>query len=200
MEEIATLPVGTVAHVPRAVRTQLATVLTDCLQAARNEGLWGFVRLMLLAKSVLRSPPRGGRKKRYVVSACIGARIRRWQQGELVALWREAREKGRPRTATCGTEALARRNARRALRLAAEGRYGDAMQSLGSPGCASPADSEALKEMLARHPPADLPPWDDSLPPPLVVDREAVMLALGSFTQGSSPGAPSFALNTLLTP
>ena len=105
MEEIATLPVGTVAHVPRAVRTQLATVLTDCLQAARNEGLWGFVRLMLLAKSVLRSPPRGGRKKRYVVSACIGARIRRWQQGELVALWREAREKGWPRTATCSTEA-----------------------------------------------------------------------------------------------
>ena len=42
--------------------------------------------------------------------------------------------------------------------------------------------------MLARHPPADLPTWDDSLPPQLVVNREAVMLALGSFPRGSSPG------------
>ena len=90
MDEMVTLPVGTVAHVPRAARTILASVLADCLRAARNEGLWGFVRLMLLAKATLRSPPRGGRKKRYAVGASIVARLKRWQQGDLVALWQEA--------------------------------------------------------------------------------------------------------------
>ena len=53
MEEIGTLPVGTVAHVPRAARSLLAVVLADCLRAARCEGIWGFVRLMLLAKATL---------------------------------------------------------------------------------------------------------------------------------------------------
>ena len=42
MEEIATLPVGTVTHVPRAVRSMLAVVLSDCLRAARVEGIWGL--------------------------------------------------------------------------------------------------------------------------------------------------------------
>ena len=64
MEEIATLPVGTVTHVPRAVCSTLAVVLSDYLRAARVEGIWGFVRLSMLAKAVLRSPPRGGRRKR----------------------------------------------------------------------------------------------------------------------------------------
>ena len=63
MEEIAVLPVGTVAHVPCVARSLLSTVLGDCLRCARCEGIWGFVRLMLLAKATLRSPPRGGRKK-----------------------------------------------------------------------------------------------------------------------------------------
>jgi len=188
MDEIVTLPVGTVTHVPRSVRAQLAVVLTDCLRAARLEGLWGFVRLMLVAKAVLRSPPRGGRRKRYVVSACISTRLRRWQQGELVALWREARSDGLPRAATSGVESVASDNARRALRLATEGRYGDAMRALGSTGCASPADPAALQELQDRHPAAELPPSSDCPQPSLVVDEEAVMNALRSFPRGSSPG------------
>ena len=90
MDEIVTLPVGTVTHVPRAARAILASVLADSFRAARSEGLWGFVRLMLLAKATLRSPTRGGRKKRYAVGASIVARHKRWQQWGLVALWQEA--------------------------------------------------------------------------------------------------------------
>ena len=57
MEEIAVLPVGTLTHVPRVARSLLSTVLCDCLRAAGCEGICGFVRLMLLAKATLRSPP-----------------------------------------------------------------------------------------------------------------------------------------------
>ena len=104
MDEIVTLPVGTVTHVPRADRAILASVLADSFKAARSEGLWGFVRLMLLAKATLRSPPRGGRKKRYAVGASIVGRLKRWQQGNLMALWQEARVEGKNRGNSSGKE------------------------------------------------------------------------------------------------
>ena len=189
MEEIALLPVGTVAHVPRATRPLLAEVLTICLRDARTAGLWGFARLMMFAKGILRSPPRGGRQKRHVVKASILSRLHRWQRGELVELWREVRTDARPREATGGAEAVARGNARRALRLAMVGRYSDAMQALGSHGCASPGDEEALQDMLRRHPHQDVPEWSDAPPAPLVVEPEFVLAALKGFPRGSSPGS-----------
>ena len=88
----------------------------------------------------------------------------------------------------CGAESVARGNARRALLLAMDGSYADAMRTLCSTGCASPTDPSALEEIASRHPIADLPTWSESPPPPLVVDRDAVMSALSSFSRGSSPG------------
>ena len=189
MEEIVLLPVGTVAHVPRAARPLLAEALTACLRDARTSGLWGFARLMMFAKCALRSPPRGDRQKRHVVKASILSRLRRWQRAELVELWREVRTDARPREASCGSEAVARGNARRALRLAMDGRYGDAMQALGSHGCASPSDDEALQDMLRRHPRQDVPEWSNSSPAPLVVEPEFVFASLRGFPRGSSPGS-----------
>ena len=72
--------------------------------------------------------------------------------------------------------------------LAAEGRFGDAMRALGSNGTASPDDQGTLNEMQDRHSKADLPPWSDDIPPPLVVDDTVVMAALRLFPRGSSPG------------
>ena len=197
MDEIVTLPVGTVAHVPRAARTILASVLADCLRAARNEGLWGFVRLMLLAKATLRSPPRGGRKKRYAVGASIVARLKRWQQGDLVALWQEARAEGKHRGNRSGTE-LSKTNASRALRLAAEGRFRDAMRALGSHGSALSTDPAALEEMQRRHPQSELPSPSEDVPTPLLVDQEQVLSALRSFRRGSSPGGSKLRIQHLL--
>ena len=80
MEEIVLLPVGTVPHVPLAARPLLAEALTSCLRDARTSGLWGVARLMMFAKCVLRSPPRGGQQKRHVVKASILSRLRWWQR------------------------------------------------------------------------------------------------------------------------
>jgi len=189
MEEVVLLPVGTVVHVPRAARPLLSEALTGCLREARTGGLWGFVRLMLLAKAVLRSPPRGGRRKRHVVKATIIGRLRRWQDGEFVSLWEETRVAAQPREASGGANTLAKSNARRALRFAADGRYSAAMQALGSRGCASPDDGPVLQEMFDRHPQHDLPEWSDNVPPALVADSASVAAALQRFPRGSSPGA-----------
>ena len=76
MDEIFTLPVSTISHVPHKVRPLLVQVITTELQHARLDGLWGFTRLFLFPKAVLRPPLRGGRKKRYAVDALIVSRIR----------------------------------------------------------------------------------------------------------------------------
>ena len=56
------------------------------LQQAVNCDLWGFVRLSLFAKEILRTPPQGGRKKRHVVSAYLLSHLKQWQSGDLVSL------------------------------------------------------------------------------------------------------------------
>ena len=80
------------------------------------------------------------------------------------------------------------RNARKALSLAREGQYGQAMRILGSAGCAPNDDISALDDLRLRHPTHDLPHWSDNVPPPLVVDSTAVMATLQAFPRGSSPG------------
>ena len=71
MNEIITLPVPTITHIPRNVCPLLAQVFCKELQNACKDDIWGFVRLSLLPKAVLRPPPRGGRKKHYVVAKHI---------------------------------------------------------------------------------------------------------------------------------
>ena len=53
------------------------------------------------------------------------------------------------------TTALA--NSRRALRIAQEGHFSDAMRALGASGCASPENVGALNDLLSRHPQNPLP-------------------------------------------
>ena len=57
MEEIATLQLGYLCLSYSCVRPLLSDVLSSELQQAINCNLWGFVRLSLFAKAVLRTPP-----------------------------------------------------------------------------------------------------------------------------------------------
>ena len=47
---------------------------------------------------------------------------------------------------------LQKNNNLRALKLARDGRYGDATHALISEGCASNEDKDALNDLLRRHP------------------------------------------------
>ena len=62
-----------------------------------------------------------------------------------------------------------------------DGRFGDAMNTLNSTGCASPDDQAALAELQARHPDHDLPTAFPEVPPPLVVEAESVLGVLARF-------------------
>ena len=187
MHEIFTLPVSTISHVPRKVRPLLAQVITTDLQHARLDGLWGFTHLSLFPKAVLRPPPRGGRKKWCAVDALIVCRIRRWHDGDLEALWLEARNDSSSRRAPSNVGDAVRGNVKRALRLAREGRYSDAMQALGSIGYAPSDNVDALNDIMSRHPTHPLPvtPVGHTIPPFLTVDQHAVSCALKSFPRGT---------------
>ena len=62
MKEVSTLPVKTVGHTPRSVRTKLGEILATEFKNATHHGIWGFARLFMFAKAVLRCPPKGGKK------------------------------------------------------------------------------------------------------------------------------------------
>ena len=89
----------------------------------------------MFGKAVLRGPPRGGKKKRYVIEALIKNRLERCSQGIwFVSLWSEARSKAYHVTSHSMESSIHQVNAKWALALAREGRFRDAMRSLGSHG------------------------------------------------------------------
>ena len=146
----------------------------------------------MFAKAVLRSPPRGGKRKRYVVSALLKSRLQQWQNGCLVSLWEEVRsEAGQQSKSTSYVNtdrSLQQSNARHATFLAREGRYGDAAWSLQSQECASENDSNTLQDLINRHPLHPLHSWSDKLPPALCATASHVPESLKGFPLGSSPG------------
>ena len=62
MNEIMTLPIATICHIPRSVRPLFAEVLAKELRHATYDSVWVLARLLLLPKAVLRCPSRGGKK------------------------------------------------------------------------------------------------------------------------------------------
>ena len=210
MTTLFSLPVHIVRHVPRAARPLLASALCREFSLSVRHGLWGFVRLLLLPKLVLRSPPRAGRKKRYLVGALLQDRLKQWMSGTGISdLWCAACAEGALfRSSTSSTtENLASSNNRRAIRWASEGRYGNALQALGSLGVASfdnaSAKEELLRrhpqsELLRRHPQSELPSPSPSVPAPLTVQPSIVLSALHSFQRGTSPGSSALRPQHLL--
>ena len=98
--------------------------------------------------------PLGVEEKRYVVSSLLSSHLNRWQEGQLVDLWREARNDAVPRIFK--KNSTKKRNITRYINLAQEGRYGDAIHALTSTVCAPHHDKDALDELKQRHPECDL--------------------------------------------
>ena len=85
--------------------------------------------------------------------------------GDLIGLWEDARIDDKHHNQKSKHFTVAGANAKRALRLAREGRYSNAMKALGSLGCAPLDDTSALDELRQRHPEHLLPEWNEDIPP-----------------------------------
>ena len=205
MTTLFCLPVHTVRHVPRMVRPLLASTLCHEFSLSVNHGLWGFARVLIFPKLVLRSPPSAGHKKRYVVGPLLRDRLQQWTSDTGIPdLWHAVCEEGvkcdpsATRSGLSASNELAKSNVRRAFRWTSEGRYGNALRALGSLGVAFFNDTSAREELLRHHPHSELPSPSSSVPAPLTVQPSLVLLALRSFQRGTSPGSSALRPQHLL--
>ena len=85
MDHVMVCPVNTIAHVPRSIRPLLARVLSVELRKACSS-VWGFVRLTMFAKAVLRIPATNSQRRRFVMSSVLLDRLHIWNQsGGIIA-------------------------------------------------------------------------------------------------------------------
>ena len=198
MELIMVCPVSTVAHIPCSVRPLLAQVLSVEFRKARSS-VWGFVRLSLFAKLVLRLPSaRGSKRRRFVMSSVLLDRLHLWSQPDgICCLWASLQDDLRDRKPKGESCSSFRKS--RALFWAREGRYSNALQALSSQGVAGFDDDSAYNELLNRHPSSPCPDTDVmSSDPALTVDESMVLSCLRAFPKGTSPGASKLRAQHLL--
>ena len=70
-----------IQHVPRMAKPLLASCLSQEFSVVNQLGLWSFAWILMFAKLVLRSPPRAGRKKRYLVGSQVTECLSQWRSG-----------------------------------------------------------------------------------------------------------------------
>ena len=186
--QIFNLPRSSVVHIPRSVRPLLAKVLSTELRNAASS-LWGFVRLFLFAKVVLRLPPFRQRRRRFVLASMLMERLHVWSHSDgLYTLWKSLQDDLCVRKSTSGPQTKSN-NVSRALFWAREGRHSNAVQSLTSTGAADNNDDCIFQELLERHPTSDPPSCSAPESASLVIDESAVLMYLKGFPRGTSPGA-----------
>ena len=200
MNEVMSLPIFTVVHVPKSVRPLLAEVLSQKFQLSVSHGAVGFMRLFAFTKSVLCVPSHGGKKRHHNVRNAILSCLKQWKNGDLVSLWLAARLDARCYNNNNSSDSsLSSSNARRAIRLSREGRYSDAVCFLSSEGCADYCNSAAFAELPSCHPDHhSLPDGHMEMPAPLVIERKRVLECYKTFPRGSSPGASQLCAQHLL--
>ena len=121
-------------------------------------------------------------------------RLGRWRHGQYGQLWDEAvntnKLRGRGRRKTAQQEpSQEEKNVKRATRLAQEGQYTRAMQSLLSGGMAENT-RDTVREMKAKHPAGrhatNLQPEPST--PQMIFSQRQVVKEIKSFRKGTAPG------------
>lgn len=183
--------------VKRQYNRQFQKCCDDLLHAPQDLEAW--TRWSLFPKIVLYLPP--NLKDAGSMTQIIRARLSRWEAGEWKSLMVECHEAAQthqssPIEVSPATTTL--RNRTRCLRLARNGRYGDATKALLSLGEAK--NKVAVQAaLLAQHPQsaaAELP----TEPPPqaIQVTAEDVKTALGQFKKGTASGGSGMKAEHLL--
>lgn len=99
IDEVATLNVHTVCHIPRSFCSLFAKVLSTEFNSACSRDLWGHA-VFPFAKAVLCSPLVAARK-RVCRQLDLLSCLLEWQTGDLLSLWKAARSDARSYTEVC---------------------------------------------------------------------------------------------------
>ena len=82
LDQVVSLSILTIAHVPRSCQPLLGQILRVKLQQANNKGIWGVMHLLMFAKVTLRQPPYNKKKQRY-------SNLKKWRDEGVASVWKE---------------------------------------------------------------------------------------------------------------
>ena len=186
LESVFARQVNTTAHIPKRCRPRMARLLRKELSdAAFNNDLGAWTRLVLICKCLLGPRLRGGKHEHRQLDATIERRMDRWEDGDLLGLWAEVTAKAPPATAPTQQQAVIG-----AFRLVREGHYSRAFARLTSGGVQQ-ATPEVLATLRRLHPAAPPPQHPREQQPSRApeITTEMVVQALASFDPLTAPGA-----------
>ena len=78
LDQVVSLSILTIAHVPRSCQPLLGQILHVELQ----QGIWGVMHLLMFAKVTLRQPPYNKKKQRY-------SNLKKWRDEGVASVWKE---------------------------------------------------------------------------------------------------------------
>ena len=184
--DVFSTPIPTIKHIPHRARAKLSKLLVRALAVVvllNTTAAW--TELLMLPKAVL-CLPRGKTKPNALSTAAFTLdRLDRWESGERLSLWHDARRPSdTTRSPTSDTY-----KALRAETLAREGLDGKACAALCSTGLVSPSDATAAKveDLHPRKPPPQRTPASE-LVWPVTISSEDVHRNLRGFPKGTAPG------------
>ena len=161
-EWICTSQIPTMKHVPKGIRREWGEILDFGMKRVIDEPMMeaNWRLLMALPKLCLRTPPRGGRKKKGPSPRMCEWTLRlllKARRGDWTELWEEAAAAGKKmqnkqrRTVADEKQRQAERLRKRVTELVSEGQYRRACTTLRSEGVWK-LDNEIKKQLQDKHP------------------------------------------------
>ena len=199
MEEIHTTHIPTFTWVPKAARGDFARVMAELYNKVVNNrhniAVWSL--FYMFPKCILHTSLEKNKKDNLSLSKAVKARLAMWRRGgeEYGKLWQEAirSTRVRPQSKKKAAEnqpSQEERNGSRATRLAQQGEYTRAVQSLLSSGLADHSRANVI-QMQSKHPAAtqesSFRPQQSDIPQQSFT-ADQVMKGIKSFRKGSAPG------------
>ena len=153
-----TVLIPTITWVPKAARADFSRTFAElCHKVAANpESTSVWILLLMFVKVTLTAPTGKNKPDLNNQTKTIKNKLSRWRKGEYSKLWEEAARMTRSspqseRRASDQEVSQEEMNALRAVRLAQQGEYTRAVQSLTSAGLAK-LNRDTIRTMKSKHP------------------------------------------------
>ena len=199
LEEVHTTHIPTFTWVPKSARGDLSRVMAELYNKVVNNrsnvAVWSL--FYMFPKCIFYAVTEKNKRDNMTLSKAVKQRLARWRRGgkEYRELWEEAvrSTRVRPQSKKKAAEvqpSQEERNGKRAIRLAQQGEYTRAVQSLLSSGLAEHTRAN-VRQMQAKHPAAAQPSAFQPLQtenPQLSFTNDQVMKGIMSFRKGTAAG------------